>query len=227
MHYIVFPNYVNRTFNFGFISQKESRKLFFAMESILLMVIMVGAAGSGKSTLSKKLINELPSNHTGFIVSADNYVIYSPTGILDFRSLKGAHEKCQQEVVRHMEENTNLIIIDNTNLNMEFLLPYLTFARNAGYDIEFKYPKYGILQYEVSDIASTDHDQVEICVQVRSTGDKIIPRDTITKMVSTFKVIRTFLNEMYEDESPAHVEELRGPEYWISKINKRLDRSER
>ena len=100
--------------------------------------VMRGISGSGKSTIAKKLRqdayyrDELP-----MIVSADDYFI-GPDGIYRFsvETLGEAHKDCMRKFLQYLQDGMSPIIVDNTNINLEDLAPYVAVGQALDYDVE-------------------------------------------------------------------------------------------
>src|SRR3990167_9157499 len=75
------------------------------------LIILKGLPGSGKSTKAKELAGEF-----GLICSADNFFV-GKDGVYSFKreNILDAHRQCKDDVVRAMINQTELIIVDNTN----------------------------------------------------------------------------------------------------------------
>lgn len=67
-------------------------------DSRSLLIVMIGLPGSGKSTLAKKLF---------------------PDGQIISRDVVGTMAKCEKHLVKLLDQGTEIIIVDNTNLKQE------------------------------------------------------------------------------------------------------------
>lgn len=141
------------------------------------LYIMVGPAGSGKSTRALAI-----AGSENYIASADMFVDYVD-GIIDIAGLPKAHELCQERVHNLMSENSPKVVLDNTNLEPKYLLPYMESAEEFGYRIEWVLPTNGILHFSNSKIRS-QIDRENHCVQVRRSGEKIIPERIVRTMAT-------------------------------------------
>lgn len=102
------------------------------------LIMMRGIPGSGKSTLAKQIADK----HNGVIYSTDSY--HMVNGHYQFRPEK-AHEyhlKNQDSVLGAMIEGKPLIIVDNTNVSIRDMKPYINFAKLYKYDVEFIEPNH-------------------------------------------------------------------------------------
>lgn len=93
------------------------------------LIIIRGLPGSGKSTLSKSLVKN------GIIHSTDNYFIKDGIYLFDYNKLSEYHDLNLYSAVESMEQEISPIIIDNTNICAELVLPYVEEARFYEYDI--------------------------------------------------------------------------------------------
>lgn len=83
--------------------------------------IMRGVPGSGKSTFVQKLKDE-----NTVVCSADDYVYVD--GVFQPSLLNEAHKKCFRKYVEALDDNTDHIIVDNTNLKAWETSPYIMIA---------------------------------------------------------------------------------------------------
>ncbi len=108
------------------------------------VIICVGIAGSGKSTMAKAIHEEHFRTHNDMsaIVSADNYWI-RPDGLYDWnpKHIGLAHKWCQQKFEWYLQEEYNLVIVDNTNLSKAERKPYEDIAAKYGYVVEVREPE--------------------------------------------------------------------------------------
>lgn len=87
------------------------------------LILMRGLPGSGKSTRAKALAVE----YNAVICSADEYFVKMKKDF-NFLTLKKAHEWCQCYARIALMEERN-VIIDNTDLTMGDITPYLELAK--------------------------------------------------------------------------------------------------
>lgn len=95
------------------------------------VVLMMGLPGSGKTTMAKKLVAPFEEGDKGLIISADDY--WEENGIpFDGALLDKAHDLCKTRCQLALDEKKYLVIvIDNTNLQLEHMLPYVKMAKAA------------------------------------------------------------------------------------------------
>ena len=88
-----------------------------------IVVIMRGVPGSGKSFLAKKL------QGNGVVLSTDDFFNnHLGQYVFDARKLSEAHDWNQRRAEREIKAGTNPVIIDNTNLEVWEMQPYVCMA---------------------------------------------------------------------------------------------------
>lgn len=139
------------------------------IKSSRTVFIMRGVSGSGKSTIARAIQKVYPS---AVLCSADNY--FMREGKYHFRSddLGTAHKYCQKLAEDAVRNNTNVIIIDNTNVKCWEMKFYMDLARQHLYHIVIVEPKMD-WRNDPSLLAS------------RSTHD--VDENTIRKKIKTFE----------------------------------------
>ncbi|XP_061733284.1 NEDD4-binding protein 2-like 2 isoform X2 [Nerophis ophidion] len=98
----------------------------------LVLILMRGLPGSGKSTMARELLSTGPS---GLILSTDDY--FEINDGYDPGLLGAAHEWNQRRASNAMHDSRSPIIIDNTNLQAWEMKPY---ALQRGYRVDFCEP---------------------------------------------------------------------------------------
>lgn len=96
----------------------------------MLVVLMVGIAGSGKSYTAAKL-----KNKDTVICSADHYFMKDGVYVFDKDKLHEAHKQCQKTFLTALEEKKDRIIIDNTNVNNKERIYYIKQALANKYHV--------------------------------------------------------------------------------------------
>uniref|UniRef100_A0A182JZU7 Smr domain-containing protein n=1 Tax=Anopheles christyi TaxID=43041 RepID=A0A182JZU7_9DIPT len=107
-----------------------------------VMVLMRGAPGSGKSYLSRSLIDHTSgSDYRNHIFSADDYFMVN--GVYKFQpdALNAAHQFNQQNVLAKARDGWSPIIVDNTNICLWEMRPYVQYAADHGYFLEVLEPQ--------------------------------------------------------------------------------------
>ncbi|XP_060801535.1 uncharacterized protein LOC106135138 isoform X2 [Amyelois transitella] len=110
-----------------------------------MLILMRGAPGSGKSYLSRQIVKvtvgDNPVNFKTHILSTDDF--FSLRGSYDFNKyyLRDAHAWNQQRAKTAMEKGLSPVIIDNTNIEVWEMEPYVQAGVANGYKIQVVEPK--------------------------------------------------------------------------------------
>ncbi|MCP9258680.1 hypothetical protein DINM_001691 [Dirofilaria immitis] len=102
-----------------------------------IMVIMRGIPGSGKSYLASNLV----SGTNGAVFNTDKYFMQSGVYQFDPTKLDEYHQKNWNEAKDAMRHGIKPIIIDNTNIFVAHMKPYITLAVKNLYEIYFVEPE--------------------------------------------------------------------------------------
>jgi len=100
--------------------------------------VMRGISGSGKSTLAKKLHRQaMDAGECPLICSADDFFLdgfgeYK----FDVAKLDAAHRDCMHKFLLALQDGHSPVIVDNTNINIEDLAPYVAVGNALGYEVE-------------------------------------------------------------------------------------------
>lgn len=92
------------------------------------MYIMRGLPGSGKSTLARAIAKN--RNH---VYSTDDY--WSEGIEFNYELLELAHNWNQERVVNALLSKVNNIVVDNTNVDVRSMKPYVELARKYNYTV--------------------------------------------------------------------------------------------
>jgi predicted kinase len=99
--------------------------------------IMRGVSGSGKSTWAKQFAREaLDRKEFPLICSADEYFMIYGNYQFDPTKLGEAHKYCLLKFMQAIKDKMNPIIVDNTNINIEDVAPYIAIGEAHNYDVE-------------------------------------------------------------------------------------------
>jgi predicted kinase len=127
---------------------------------MLVVTIMQGVPGSGKSTVAKAL-----AQATGAIIhSTDDYFMVKGVYRFDPAKLTEYHHK-NQEAARQSLENGQSVIIDNTNIRVWQARPYVLMAKEFGAKIQI------------------------VSVQGEFNNEHNVPLETIENMKSQMEVL--------------------------------------
>ncbi|XP_045690096.1 NEDD4-binding protein 2 isoform X1 [Phyllostomus hastatus] len=103
----------------------------------LILVLLRGLPGSGKSFLARTLQEDNPS---GIILSTDDYFYINGRYQFDVKYLGEAHEWNQNRAKEAFEKKVSPIIIDNTNLQAWEMKPYVALSQKHEYKVLFLEP---------------------------------------------------------------------------------------
>ena len=144
----------------------------------------VAVPGAGKSTLFPE----------GF--EADKYPgLYNDEGKINKKLLGKAHQRCLEQCIEKMSEETELIIQSNTNLNPEHLLKYFRACIEHDYKIQCYLPHDDLLYYEGIE---TREEQFEHICSLRPG----IPRRAMRRMVNMFDQVKYFYRRLEAETDP-------------------------
>ncbi|XP_045853178.1 NEDD4-binding protein 2 isoform X4 [Meles meles] len=103
----------------------------------LVLVLLRGLPGSGKSFLARTLQEDNPS---GVILSTDDYFYINGQYQFDVKYLGEAHEWNQNRAKEAFEKKVSPVIIDNTNLQAWEMKPYVLLSQKHKYKVLFREP---------------------------------------------------------------------------------------
>ncbi|XP_065359324.1 NEDD4-binding protein 2 [Calliphora vicina] len=132
----------------GNLNKDEDRVAYLIKKGYRVMVLMRGPPGVGKSYLARSLVDncvDLQNNGYNigdFVCSSDDY-FYNAKGVYKYNSafISEAHEFNHQRVRDKTKSGLSPIIVDNTNLQLWEMLPYVKLAVQNNYLIELMEPK--------------------------------------------------------------------------------------
>jgi tRNA uridine 5-carbamoylmethylation protein Kti12 len=151
------------------------------------LVMMRGLPGSGKSTLAREMASShvLNGGLTVVICSTDNYHMIDGEYVFQPDRLGEFHRKNQEHAREHMLFGTELIIIDNTNIDRRGMKPYLDAAKELDYDVvEIIVGKDELLPSLDDADPYKFADYIDLCAK-RNTHN--VPREAIEKMARKFQ----------------------------------------
>lgn len=99
--------------------------------------VMRGVPGSGKSTYAKKIAQEaLDMEFLPIICSADDFFMVEDQYKFDVTKLSEAHKYCLRKFMLAVQDRHDPIVVDNTNINIEDIAPYVAVGEAFGYEVE-------------------------------------------------------------------------------------------
>jgi predicted ABC-type ATPase len=104
------------------------RKLMIITKNKMILIIVRGLPGSGKSTFAQLL-------GTKAICTADDY--HTHKGVYNWlpENVGKAHDWCQRKCRRFMKVRVDRIVVANTSTTERELKPYIDLARQFGYTV--------------------------------------------------------------------------------------------
>lgn len=136
----------------------------------LILILMRGVTGSGKSTRARELQEQNPGAK---ILSTDDLFIVEGEYRFDPDLLEKNHRTNQERCRLAMLEKTTTIIIDNTNIMPWEMRPYHLLAQEHGYETT-------ILEIPPPPLE-------ELLRRQESRTDKRVPRETLERMLERWK----------------------------------------
>lgn len=112
-------------------SAKEQQNIYdLVSRGQRVLVLMRGLPGSGKTTLALKMCGA-----TGVILSADHFFYQDGRYSFDKARLSEAHEWNKRRAKQAMQEGHTPVIIDNTNVEVWEMMPYVALALRSKYHV--------------------------------------------------------------------------------------------
>uniref|UniRef100_A0A336M3R0 CSON008121 protein n=1 Tax=Culicoides sonorensis TaxID=179676 RepID=A0A336M3R0_CULSO len=119
-----------------FLPEEYKKAVDMMEKGYKVMILMRGLPGSGKSFLAKQLLEQFNFDPRNHIFSADSFFInVNGEYVYDQNKLTEAHEFCQSNALRKIREFWSPIIIDNTNIKLWNMYPYIRLAVQYRYKL--------------------------------------------------------------------------------------------
>jgi NEDD4-binding protein 2 len=142
------------------------------------LVVMRGLPGSGKSYAAQV--------HGGLILSTDDYFVVDGEYQFNPTLIGEAHAWNQKRASYAMEDKVPVIVVDNTNIRLWEMKPYVLLAQKHGYRPVFCYPE--------TEWATNPEE----CARRNSHG---VPFEAIERMNQNFEQFRS-IAEILKSERP-------------------------
>lgn len=162
------------------------------MNDLPTLILMRGVPSSGKSYRAAQLAAKIPDTQ---IVSADDY--YGHTVEEYVRNwhpstVAAAHEGCQKRVERAMTDRVPCIIVDNTNLGVRAMRPYVLLSMKHEYQVRLEEPLspwwYRIRKLLEDKSGNLEHLRFETFeLERKSRLTHCVPYETILRMLLQFE----------------------------------------
>lgn len=145
--------------------------------------ILCGPPGSGKTTFANTKVKDFELG-TVMICSADDYFV-DDNGKYNYDSSKlaEAHEQCFRNFIDGVIKGYDCIIVDNTNLSVEEMIPYYSVAK-SGY-VHNNYGNHNDWKYDVN-LVMFDVDQ-KVAFERQTHG---VPENHHKAMFAKFKNLK-------------------------------------
>ena len=148
---------------------------------------MRGLPGSGKSSLARRTAVEhlREGGSSVAICSTDDYHMVDGVYVFNAEMLGQFHELNHKRAERFMRCETELIIIDNTNVRRRDMKCYKDSAEQLGYEVTEIIVDYNELFPTLDDACPHKlADYVDLCASRNTHG---VPREAIEKMARRFQ----------------------------------------
>lgn len=146
------------------------------------IICMRGLPGSGKSLTARQLKEQ--SHGLTCILSTDDYFMCDGIYLYDGKQIPAAHQWNQGRALRAAAAGHPLIIIDNTNMQLWEMRPYLQIADKFGYEFE---------------TVDTAADSEEACA---ARNLHKVPLEIIRKMAANYQKFDGGKSQILEAKAP-------------------------
>ncbi|XP_061682567.1 NEDD4-binding protein 2-like 2 [Syngnathoides biaculeatus] len=169
-------------------SQRELCHGHFEESPPLVLILMRGLPGSGKTTMARELLMSGPS---GLILSTDDYFAQNCGYRYDPGLLGEAHKWNHRRASDAMRDCRSPVIIDNTNLQAWEMKPYVQMALYRGYRVDFCEPN-----------TSWKYDPCEL----EKRNKHGVPQEKIAQMLDRFSYPIS-VDAVLSSQEPQHVQQ--------------------
>ena len=97
------------------------------------LIVLRGVSGSGKSTFTNMVKKSFPN----LVHCSADFYFEGPTGYkFDASKLSEAHGQCFRTAIHAMIERASMVVVDNTNMTLIELAPYVQAGKAFGYNVQ-------------------------------------------------------------------------------------------
>lgn len=136
----------------------------------MLMIVLSGISGSGKSTIAKRFA-EL-HKESAVILSTDDYFMVDGEYKFNPAKLAEYHNKNKAAAEEACKNKIPFVVIDNTNLKLWEAKPYFNIAHKYGYEIVF--------------------ERIECDLETSDRNTHGVPREVRQKMLDRMDAVQVF-----------------------------------
>ena len=105
------------------------------------LVLMRGLPGSGKSTLAKSIAQEAQDKGLTYSIHAtDDFFMVDGEYKFDPNKLGKYHHLNKKATEKSVSDGIDVVIVDNTNLSLKEVQPYVKLGLDKGYRVDFAEP---------------------------------------------------------------------------------------
>jgi predicted kinase len=144
-----------------------------------VLIIMRGIPGSGKSHRAKIL------GEGGAVFSTDEFFTQGGKYSFDPAKIAVAHEWNQNRVRDALAKGVTPVVVDNTNIMLAHVKPYLEMARSYGYKIEYAEPDSPWWKSFGPNMSKQDEDKLIKALMQKGTHE--VPEAAVRKMLSQWE----------------------------------------
>jgi len=150
-------------------------------DSSRVLVIMRSPSGAGKSTLAQEL------GEGGVVFSTDDFFEQGGEYKFNPAQLGTAHRWNHSRVKQALDRSISPVVVDNTNVTLKEILPYLELAKNHGYEVRYASPNWN--EQLITENGKWNYDFLVKQQQNKDrTGKgKIVPDNAIKRQIDRFE----------------------------------------
>lgn len=167
-----------------------------------LLIIMRGIPSCGKTTRAKELAN----NNDDIIFSADKFWGENYVENFDIKKISQAHNWCRDQLKRSMQKQLSLLIVDNTNIKIRDIMPYIDMAKKYEYRVRIEEPISPWWNEIKIVLKNKEKNKKEISEFVnllfeKSKSTHCVPRKVIEKMTNQYVLDISLERLIFRDEN--------------------------